>query len=294
MIKYDNKNWFGLLFDLRGSVYHNVIPKVFLISAVSAILTYTHLYLTPLPQISPTTFTVIGLVLGLLLVFRTNTAYDRYWEGRKLWGVITNASRTLAIETMSFISDNHSDAPRIKRDIMNLVIVFPMLARQHLNNIKDLKGLDTWLSPRQIERLDKSAHLAVEALSMITQRIAECVRLNILSVHLAPSLESRVATLTDVLGACERIRNTPIPIAYVLHLKRMIFLFCIFVNFALLKDHGWLTVPTIAVISYAFNGIEDIGVEIEDPFGDDPNDLPLEDIIEGIRKVVNSIAEPQI
>ena len=291
MIEYDNKNWLGLLFTFRGSIFRKVLPIVILLTIISAIMTAVHILIMPVPQISSMTFTVIGIILGLLLVFRTNTAYDRYWEGRKMWGVLSNTSRTLAMETMSFISSDHPDSGKLKRDILNLIIAFPILARQRLNFIKDLKAVETFLTPSQIERLDKSAHPAVAALTMITQRIAESVRLNILPVHLAPTLDSRVATLSDTLGACERIRNTPIPIAYVLHLKRMIFLFCVFVNFALLKEHGWMTIPTVAVISYAFNGIEDIGVEIEDPFGDDPNDLPLAAICDGIKQVVNSIAE---
>jgi len=291
MIEYDNKNWVSLLFNFRGSIFRNVTPKVILMAIFSLMITAIHVFVTPVPQISPMTFTVIGLVLGLLLVFRTNTAYDRYWEGRKMWGLLTTASRSLAMETMSYISNDHPDSMRLKRDILNLIIAFPILARQHLNNCKDMKDIEPILTSSQIEQLDRSAHPAVAALAMITQRIGECVQKNILPVHLGPSLDSCVVTLSDVLGACERIRNTPIPIAYVLHLKRMIFIFCIFMNFALIKDHGWLTIPTVAIISYAFNGIEDIGVEIEDPFGDDPNDLPLEKICSGIKIVVNSIEE---
>ncbi len=98
------------------------------------------------------------------------------------------------------------------------------------------------------------------------------------------ALDQNVHLLTDHLGACERIHKTPLPFAYVVHLRRALILFCFTLPFALVRDFGWGTILDTLLVAYVFFGIEEIGVEIENPFGLDDNDLPLERLCATIER----------
>lgn len=229
--------------------------------------------------------TMVGTALGLLLVFRTNQSYDRWWEGRKLWGAMVNTCRNLARASSIHLA---ADAPRLKR-ILALTQAFPAATACVLRQTP-------WL-PSELELDDAHAitgHNHVP--TAICQRITFHLQQGKLSGHYSDfifvSLDANCHHLVDIVGGCERIHKTPLPFAYVVHLRRALVLYCATLPIALVSTFGWATIPIVFALSYVMLGIEEIGVEIEDPFDGDDNDLPLERITEGIVNSVSSYIPP--
>ncbi len=284
MVEYDNKNWLALLVTFNGSVIRSIISRIAIFTVVSAVIAGLHqLQIINLKDIPSTPWAVVGVALGLLLVFRTNTAYDRFWEGRKLWGEITNQTRFLSMGILAYLVP-HSDTAALKRRLINLLIAFPILTKQRLRQIQDWQEVKPFLLPEDQQRIEGANHSALAMLSLIATLLGQCAAQGLLTEQRLLILHPSLGELTRCLGGCERIRNTPLPIAYVLHLKRFLSLFCLTISLPMVAAMGWWSILATALVSYAFIGVEEIGVEIEDPFGDDPNDLPLDKICTTIEQ----------
>lgn len=293
MIGYDNKNWLGLLFTFKGSIIKRIAPRLLIFIVITSILILLQEYQIFTINVKPTPWTIVGVALGLLLVFRTNTAYDRFWEGRRLWGDVINATRTMAINAIAYISPDHAESLMIKEKLIKLLMVFSKLMKQRLREEKNLVEVQALLDMKEISILDKSVNLPVCTLAMIAKLIYKAYKLGMVAVQHVAIMNNNLNNLMNALGGCERIRYTPLPLAYTLHLKRFLYLFCLTLPMSLITDFGWWALAIVALVSYAFIGIEEIGVEIEDPFGDDPNDLPLDQFCDNIDKLLNDIAEKQ-
>ncbi len=265
MISYDPHKWRNHFFDLRGSMFLEIIGRVLLCVAWSAAVVCFDKYVVNV-SISSLLHTLVGSALGLLLVFRTNASYDRFWEGRKLWGGIVNETRNL-IRLASVHLGGERD---LLVSLTELTASFPQASMHQLRGTKIPGMLEVQHPPLQI---------ATE----MTAILKEGQRRGTLSDIILVSLDQNIQQLVDYLGACERILKTPLPFAYVIHLRRALVLYCFSLPFALVDTFGWGTIFDTLVVAYIFFGIEEIGVEIERPFGCDYNDLPLEEICQSIR-----------
>lgn len=283
VIHYDPHKWLDHFFDFRGSALKEILGRLALSVLWSIAVVAVHKYWTPV-GIPSTIHSLVGVALGLLLVFRTNSSYDRYWEGRRLWGGIVNASRNLVRSASAHISDCES----LLR-LVNWTVAFPYAAMSMLRGAPSL-GRAARDLPSGGAHLAPSHHLAMSVAAEITSCIRDAQRRSGFSDMILVSLEAHVKELVDHLGGCERIRKTPLPFAYVLHLRRALVLYCFTLPFALVESFGWTTVLDVLLVSYVFFGIEEIGVEIEGPFGFDANDLPLDDISDGIRGDLRALA----
>ncbi|MBF0538552.1 MAG: hypothetical protein HQL03_09910 [Nitrospirae bacterium] len=292
MIYYDNKAWLTLLLTLRGSVLKSILPRITIFAAVSAIITLIHSYVIKINTPS-TPWSIVGVALGLMLVFRTNTAYERYWEGRRMWGSIINSTQNLAIDLIAYISSDHTESLKLRQRLFKLLTAFPILVKQRLREQNDVEELRSFLTNSEIAVLEKSFNMPVNLIAMIKKTLYMCLKLGILNQPHLTILNSNLSDLMNSLANCERIRFTPLPLAYALHLKRFMYLFCTTIPITLVGTFGWWTVPFGALIAYAFIGIEEIGIEIEDPFGDDPNDLPLDEFCEVIKTTLQDIFAKQ-
>jgi putative membrane protein len=276
MIDYDPHDWRSHLFDIKGSMLREIRGRIFVPLLWAAAVTGAYEWwqwnvkLADRHVLLPTTIHVlIGTALGMLLVFRTNSSYDRFWEGRRMWGNIINESRNLArLGSVSLTS-----VPEIRQRLFDSLIDFPVAVMQLLRG----QALDQQKVPLAISR-------------QITACLAEARERGAISEYLFVALDQNVQLLVDYLGACERIHRTPMPFAYMVHVRRVILIYCYSLPFALAKDFGWWTIPATLFVAFALLGIEEIGVEIEDPFGTDDNDLPLEAFCETIRRNVEQIA----
>jgi putative membrane protein len=294
MIDYDPHRWSHHLFDIRGSLVRQILPRTGLCMAASVIwVVLIRNYGLGL-AIPATLHSLIGPALALLLVFRTNASYDRFWEGRKLWGNMVNDCRNLARQSRGFFGKD-SEA---HREFLGWTQLFPILSMRKLRGQVDPATLSL---PSLASKALKESHL-VQVLRSSSPPLSATARMSeLLLAHtnreswpLTLAIENAIARLIDSIGGCERIHKTPLPFAYVVHLRRALLLYCLSLPLALEGTLGWGTPFAVGLISYIFFGIEEIGVEIEDPFEEDPNDLPLERICETIETNVASMQFPRL
>jgi putative membrane protein len=234
-----------------------------------------------------TAHSLVGVALGLLLVFRTNASYDRFWEGRKQWGAMVNESRNLARSA----SVHLAAAPDLVRPLLMWTSVFAWATMHRLRGRSELGAIAAQLPPAEVLAVKAEGHGPLAVSRRMTALIAEARRRGLISDYVLISIDRNVQLLIDYMGACERIRNTRIPYAYMVHLRRALILYCYTLPFALLDRFGWGTIVAVLLIAYTLFGIEEIGVEIEDPFGEDLNDLPLDRICETIEGDLKNTAE---
>ena len=279
MIEYEGRDWLGIILRRGGSVLPRLLPRITLAAATGALAAW--LYVSLGARVPTVAHTLIGVALGLLLVFRTNASYDRYWEGRKLLGAMVNRCRDLARQLGGWIAD---DAAR--RELIRQVGLYYALVAMTLRRERDLTALGARVTDDERARLAPLTHRAPVVLAWIGARAAS---------HLSESrlfaVDQNLTALNDALGGAERILKTPIPFAYAQHIKTFVLLFVFTAPFAMAETMRWWTPVASALLAFALLGIDEIGVEIEDPFGYDDNDLPLDAIGAGIEAAIGEIRD---
>lgn len=278
MIEYDAHKWTDHLFDVRGSMVKEIIGRVLVVVGWAAAVVAFHFHVYPV-AVPSTMHSLVGVALGLLLVFRTNSSYDRFWEGRKAWGGMVNTSRNLARSLAVYFPETTGARDKAVRWCVCFVYAT-------MNSLRGTRGLGpqaAQLPRNEVDTVLEAQHIPYAVAMQISRTIAEARQAGKLSDYLTVYLDNNVQALVDHLGVCERIHRTPLPFAYVVHLRRALMIYCATLPFALLDPFGWYTVLDTLLLAYIFFGIEEIGVEIEDPFGVDDNDLPLEAICKTIE-----------
>jgi len=279
MIDYDAHDWRKHLLDLKGSMVRQIFYRVLSCVAWSGAVVFVHERLGYSLAISSQGHTLIGVALGLLLVFRTNASYDRFWEGRRLWGSIVNETRNLGRSVSVLLASD----PHLAARAIAWTIAFPYATMQHLRGEDDLGPISIALPTNEVGAVQASSHPPLAVARLITLQLVEAKKRGLISDYLLLSLDQNVQLLIDYMGGCERIHKTPLPFAYVVHLRRALIAYCFTLPFALLDQFEWGTIAAVLLIAYTLFGIEEIGVQIEDPFGSDDNDLPLKDICSTIE-----------
>ncbi|MBK9029762.1 MAG: hypothetical protein IPL61_00210 [Myxococcales bacterium] len=272
MIRYDTRDWFAILRGVRGTVLPRIAIRVLMVAGVGLVGTALRRYDVVDLAIPGIIHTMVGVALGLLLVFRTNASYDRYWEGRRLVGAMVNNARDLVRQGASYL------APGADAALRDRTIALYVTIRRYLRDERTWPELEARLPAALLAELAAARCPPLVISRAIGDLLAAEAAAGRLSEHRLVMLDQAVSDLIDALGGCERILRTPVPFAYAHHIKGFLTLFCLSVPMALLPAMGWATGPAAAVVAYALFGIDEIGVEIEDPFGYDPNDLPLEAI----------------
>lgn len=282
MIEYDGRAWLAILLSHRGSVAPRLLPRVLIASALGVVaVLLLERQGTKLPTLA---HTLVGVALGLLLVFRTNASYDRYWEGRRLLGSMVNRTRDLARQAAAYLTD-----PAARAELRRLIPAFYWLAAQTLRRRSELGAAEPLLDDAQRAALGGAAMRAPLVTRWISEVLAREAAVGRLSEPRLQLFDGNLTALQDALGGAERILKTPIPFAYAQHIKIFVVLFCFSAPFAMVDVMGWATPFVSGVLALALFGVDEIGVEIEDPFGDDPNDLPLDAIGQGIAKAVGEL-----
>lgn len=285
MIHYDPHKWLDHFFDVRGSLVREIIWRVALCVAWSAGVVAFHKHVMPVGMPS-LLHTLMGVAMGMLLVFRTSSSYDRFWEGRKLWGGIVNETRNLIRGAVVHFSHD----PELLARLTRWTAAFPWASMHALRGTDGLGPQAHELPPGEAKDAVDAQHTPLAVAVKMSECLREARDRGHISDMVLTSLDQNVQLLIDYLGGCERIRKTPMPFAYAVHLRRALVLYCFTLPFAMVETFGWTTVVDVLVLAYTFFGIEEIGVEIEGPFGHDDNDLPLEDICETIHKNLYAVA----
>jgi len=279
VIEYDARRWVRVIFQRRGSIAPRLLGRTLFSSllGIAAVEVDQRMHFA----LSPIAHTMIGAALGLLLVFRTNASYDRYWEGRRLIGGIISRSRDLARQLAAFLPGVANEADR--RRMRGWIESFYWLATQTLRNETRLEAVAS-LSASERESLKESGARPYVVATWIAIELARLTSEGKLSEQRLRSMDANLSGLIDSLTGCERILRTPVPFAYAQHIKTFVVLFCFTAPFTMSDAMGWLTPIASGLLAFALMGIDEIGVEIEDPFGTDANDLPLDVIGERIGR----------
>lgn len=277
------RNWFRVALQMRGSVVPAVFPRTVICGAFAALVLL--LYHAGLPLAMPATASLLlNIVLGLLLVFRTNTAYERFWEGRRLWGTLINTVRNLARHIWVIVLEKDLQDREEKRAALNLLVAFAVAMKIHLRQEPVNEELAPLLSDSQYAKLKQMNNPPLEIALWIQDYLQQQYYRQCLNLHQLSDMQQLLNGMVDCLGSCERILKTPIPLAYAIHLKQLLLIYCFILPFQFIKDLNWWTVPLVAVVSFTLFGIEEIGIEIENPFGSDPNDLKLDTFCETMKR----------
>ncbi|MCB0643376.1 MAG: bestrophin family protein [Phaeodactylibacter sp.] len=291
MINYKtNQNWFGDISQLAKSWTMVRITRSVLFVGLYALivcLAVDFLELGEYISMNTSIFSLLGVILSIFLVFRTNTAYDRWWEGRKQWGALVNHTRNMAIyvNTM-FPSPNKELRHWFATHISN----FCFALVEHLRDGTKLDKL-IHLSDEEKAEYETKGHIPNHISMQIFDQIADAHRKGDINEGDYINIKAQHQALLDILGACERIKKTPIPFSYSVYLKIFITAYGALLPFALVNAFMYSAIPLTMFIFFALLGVELLGEEIEDPFGLDCNDLPTGNIAHTIRNNVFEILE---
>ncbi len=275
MINYNPKSWWGLIFKFHKSdTFRRLLPAMTTVALFTGAVAYVDRDLLPEGlRGTNQVHSLLGFVISLLLVFRTNTAYERWWEGRRQWGTLVNTSRNLALKCNAYLRPDHPSRPVIARHIA----AYASILHDHLREAGPLEGRPAGVhGPNliansligEIDRLHRDGDLTL--------------------VHYL-NLNGELTSLTDICGACERIKKTPIPYSYSLFIKKFIFVYIVTMPFCFVHEFGYWTILFTTFVFFVLASLELIAEEIENPFGDDANDLPTEELAKTIGANVRAI-----
>jgi putative membrane protein len=282
------RHWFRSALQIKGSVIPSILGRT-VICGLFGVLVSLLFYLN-YPVAIPTLASLIpNIVLGLLLVFRTNTAYDRFWEGRKIWGAIINTSRNLARQIWIVVPAKTVEDRAAKVYVLRSLVAFAIATKLHLRHEPLNDELAGLLAPEQFDKLKTMNHPPLQIAFWIGDYLQNQYRQQAIDSYQLTAIQTLLNTLVDALGGCERILKTPMPLAYSIHLKQLLLLYCLSLPFQMVGNLEWWTGPIAALISFTLFGIEEIGIEIENPFGRDPNDLPLDAICDTMLRNINDL-----
>lgn len=280
--------WLRLAFQLRGSVIPSISRRVIGTGLFGVLISLA--YALKLPVSQPSLGGVVpSIVLGLLLVFRTNTAYERFWEGRKCWGILVINVRNLARQICTSVAESEPGDREKKIYALRLLVAFAVATKLHLRGEPVNAELGELLSSNQYFKLKTMNNPPLEIAFWIGDYLQQQAKRKALDPYLLPHLQQLLNNMIEGFTGCERILKTPMPLAYAIHLKQLLLLYCLLVPFQLVKDLGFWTGPIVALISFTLFGIEAIGIEIENPFGYDANDLPLDAICGTMKRNIEDL-----
>lgn len=286
MITYNPKSWLKLIFAFHKSDTLRIMWKeIIYMGVLSVLLTYleiTYIGDSEVLEKLITVYSIIGFVISLLLVFRTNTAYDRWWEGRKKWGCMVNDSRNLAIK-ISVLNISENDKDFFKRMIPNFVYAM----KEHLRLGTEFSELN--LTETEKRSFDNVIHEPAHIVLMMTKKLKSLAKQGLITQEELIVIDKNLNALLDNLGACERIKNTPIPFSYSLFIKKFIFIYTTTLPLAFVTTFGYYSALIAVFVFYVLVSIEILAEEIEDPFGNDANDLPTDGLSKKIKDNVNEI-----
>lgn len=286
MISYNTKEWFTFIFRFhKADTFRQLLTTMLAIGAYAAIIGYLEVEYW---KISEKSFVknitimhgMLGFVISLLLVFRTNTAYDRWWEGRKLWGALVNNSRNLAIKLSVMLHDEKD-----RQYFRKMIPSYASILHKHLNDSDTGKVLFDNLDLA----IDHHKHKPNQIAQMMFHKINDLYDSKKITGDQLIILNGELQSFSEICGACERIKNTPIPYSYSAFIKKFIFFYVMTLPFGYAFNLGYYVGPVVVFIFYVLASLELIAEEIEDPFGSDENDLPTQKIAANIKKHVEEL-----
>lgn len=285
MVSYNTKDWFTFIFKFhKADTFRTLFPLMISIGLYAGIIGYLEVEvwkLTDKSYVKNITIMhgMLGFVISLLLAYRINSAYDRWWEGRKLWGALVNNSRNLAIK-LSVILTEEND----RKFFRKLIPSYASILNKHLKDEEISKELFDDLT-----LIEHHNHKPNQVVKILFHKVNDLYIAKKISGNQLIIINAELQSFTDICGACERIKNTPIPYSYSAFIKKFIFFYVMTLPFGYAFSLGYYVAPVVVFIFYVLASLELISEEIEDPFGKDENDLPTKKISENIKKNIEEI-----
>jgi ion channel-forming bestrophin family protein len=274
MIPYDRDNWVRTCFSWTGTVLPQVLGQVGMLTGFCLLLYLVNEFALPhylkLPIEDTAALTVLGVALSMLIVFRTNSSNNRYWEARSHWGMLINTSRNLI--RLAAQAAGPAD------DLARLLTAYLFVLKEQLRDNPDLTSIRHLVPGRVMERLEQVGNRAQILAAFMTEWVLSRQTEGRLNPYTAMRLEALIEVLVDQQGACEKIHRTPLPFVYASLIKQVLFVYLLTLPFILVPRMTFMAPLIVAVLSLGLLGIENAGVELEDPFGLEPNHLPLDQL----------------
>jgi putative membrane protein len=290
MISYDPKAWLTLItHNYSRQVMKTLTPVLVVLIVFTTIVCFVMITVLRWHeaefQSTTAMHSLLGIVLGLFLVFRTNSAYDRWWEGRKLWGGMVNSTRNLALKIDAYLGGSATDD---RKFFAEMIPNFVYSTKEHLRQGTQFTELEV-SDAETLEKLKQVKHTPNRIAGLMYERVNNLYKNGKITGDQLINVDKELKDLVDLMGACERIKTTPIPYSYSMFLKKFIFIYLVTLPFGFVTLSGYMTIPIVVVISYVILSVELIAEEIEDPFGRDVNDLPTDELSAKIRANIKEI-----
>lgn len=290
MVEYNPKDWFTFIFRVhKADTFRKLLPMIIAICIYSGIIAYLETEVWKLSESSHVKnitllHSMLGFVISLLLAFRSNTAYDRWWEGRKHWGSLVNSSRNLAMKMAAILLENDEHRAYFRVMIPNFAFALKnhLRGKYHAGDFVSTHGFSH-------ENIDPHKHVPNQVAFLMIDKVNRLYKQGTITGDQLITLNTEMQSFADICGACERIRNTPIPFSYSAFLKKFIFAYVMTLPFGFVFSLGYYVIPVIGFIFYVLASLELIAEEIENPFGLDANDLPTDSLSANIRNHVGEL-----
>ncbi len=289
---YNPKDWFKILFLVQKSdTLVKLSPFMALIFIYSIGIAWLEMDYFKIGKNSwvqniPIMHSLLSFVISLLLVFRTNTAYDRWWEGRKLWGQLVNNSRNMALKLAGILEISDEDSRRFFR---RTIPMYAYALKEHLQNKVTMYMLDDKKNEEIKPTIDPDKHVPNQVAKLMFGKVNDLYKAKKITGDQLIILNQELVSFTDICGACERIKNTPIPYSYSSFIKKFILAYVLTLPLGYVFSLGYYAAPIVTFIFYVLASLELVAEEIEEPFGTDPNDLPMAKLASNIQKHVEEL-----
>ncbi|HEY2859559.1 MAG TPA: bestrophin family ion channel [Terracidiphilus sp.] len=273
MIVRQKSNWWSLLFVWRGAMMKRILPQLAIVTGLSVLAVWTegNIFAHKVP-LNATPFTLVGVALALFLGFRNSSAYDRWWEGRRLWGGLVNTTRSLARQALTMTGEASG-----KRDFINMLIAFTYAMRDQLRGDTFIRSAEL-LPPMLAAEVDGARYKPVIILQAMGSWVAERRSDGAFSDIIESAIDRNLVELSNILGGCERIASTPVPFSYSVMIHRVVYFYCALLPFGLVDAIAWMTPAVALALAYSFIALDSLAGELETPFKRDENGLALDAI----------------
>ena len=290
MIVRSKTNWWTLLFVWRGSMMKQMLPQLLIVAALSVFAVWSEgtIFKHKVP-LNATPFTLVGVALALFLGFRNSSSYDRWWEGRKLWGALVNITRALTVQVLTMTDDAPGKCTQEKRDFLNMVVAFTYAMRDQLRGDVFARSAEL-LPPALAEEVDRARYKPFIILRAMGEWVTKRQKEGGFREISKTMLDRNLIELSSILGGCERIASTPVPFGYSVMIHRVVYFYCALLPFGLVDAIEWMTPVVSLVMSYSFIALDSMAAELEMPFGRDDNDLALDAISRNIELSIREMS----
>ncbi|WP_202224498.1 bestrophin family protein [Okeania sp. KiyG1] len=284
----EKREWLTVILKMRYSVIPAIILRVTFCGFFGFLISLLDYFNFPVTL--PTKSSIVpSLVLGLLLVFRTNTAYERFWQGRQLWGKIVNTVRNFARQIWVSVEENEPADRKVKEEIIRLLVAFAIAGKLYLRGQSVNRELEGYMPKKWYEKLKTMNHPPIHIAFWISDYLQYQYERGCINPYQLTAMFKMLDRMVEALTGCEGILNTPIPLAYSIHLRQLLLIYCLSLPFQIVNEFHFWTGVVVALISFTVFGIEEIALEIENPFGYDPNDLPLDAICIAMHRNIEDL-----